>query len=131
MLTPAETGRIRRTISKGWKMLLGLPTLLATILGVVTAILSLVPRISVSALEAQDPAIPFPAPFSVSSDGPLGISKVKMSCILIHISDFTGHEFVTDSATTNFFLDISRMEPGEREIVPGLVESGGSRLRAR
>jgi hypothetical protein len=118
MLTPAEKGVVRRSISKGWKILLGLITLLATILGVVTAILSLVPKISVSALEAQDPAIPFPAPFSVSNDSPLGINKVKMSCILIHISDFTGHEFVTDAATTNFFPDISHMEPGEQATLP-------------
>src|SRR5579864_8182428 len=83
MLTPAEQGRIRRTVSKSWKITAGLLTLLATILGVVTAILSLVPKISVSALEAQDPAIPFPAPFSVSNDSSLGINKVKMSCILI------------------------------------------------
>ncbi len=118
MLTPAEKGFVRRTISTGWKILFGLITLLATILGVVTAILSLVPKISVSALEAQNPAIPFPAPFAVSNDSPLGVNKVKMSCILISISDFTGHEFVKDAATTNFFPDILRMEPGERATLP-------------
>jgi hypothetical protein len=93
-------------------------SLVATPLGIVTGALSLVPKISVSALEAQDPAIPFPAPFSVSSDGSLGIEKVKMSCVLIHVSDFTGHEFVTDAATTNFFPDIRHMEPGERATLP-------------
>ncbi len=118
MLAPAEKALVRRTISKTWRIVAWLLTVAATSLGVVTGYLTLVPKISVSALEAQNPAIPFPAPFSVSNDSPLGINKVKMSCILIHVSDFTGHEFLRDTATTNFFPDISHMEPGERATLP-------------
>ena len=114
-----ESGKTKATIPqilKPLKILVGLITLLATILGLVTGYLSLIPRISVVQNQPLNVSDPFSTPFILSNDGPLGVNELEFSCLVFKV-DQTGGGGVT-GAETSMGLAAKRMEPGERATIP-------------
>jgi len=107
---------LRRTISKSWKIALGGITLVATILGVVTGYLTLVPKVSVSQNQPLDPKDLFSTPFVVTNEGPLGINDVQIRCLILDVR--SGGMTIQNIQTTSDELRVRSMETAERGTFP-------------
>jgi hypothetical protein len=106
------------TIAITWKLIVGTVSGVGLLLGLVTAILSLLPRLSVSNLESLDPDDPFSTPFVVSNDGVLGINDVVLSCILVRLESATQHWAVEGFRSVGYAPTIPRLDPGEQGTAP-------------
>jgi hypothetical protein len=105
---------------------------LATILGLVTGYIALLPRVSVSQNEQLDPSDPFSSPFVVSNDGPLPMERVRFRCGIVSASYEHGPKVEGGSNFGSSFIfapDASgnmppqnfgavEMNPGERSTIP-------------
>jgi len=117
-----ESVFLGRTISRSLKILAGAVTLIATSLGIVTAYLSLIPRISVSQTQPLDPADPFSAQFIVSNDGPLGINDVAFDCAILNVNTLHNNRISTSYIRPKALKDLG-MEVGEKATVPCVFRS--------
>jgi hypothetical protein len=107
--------RAKTVANTSWKSLV----FLATVLGVVSGWVAMIPKISVSQSQPLDPNDPFSTPFVVSSDGPLPIENVKFFCT-IHTLTTTGASVIgeTGNLFTSPMFNSPEMSPGERATVP-------------
>lgn len=112
----AELGTSARTISRISKWLVGGITLVATSLGIVTAYLSLIPRLSASPTQSLDLNNPFSALFIMSNDGPLGINDLDFSCHIYNVGSVL--DASVSAITTRMNIRSKRMEPGEKISAP-------------
>lgn len=87
---------------------------LATLLGIASGWVAMVPRISVSQTQALDPTDPFSTPFIVENQGPLPMMNVVVNCALGNTSAGAWQMMMGDS-------DIFQMSPEQhfKEVLPG------------
>jgi hypothetical protein len=105
-----------------WKFVV----VLSVIVGLIAALLTFLPRLSMSSSESLDPSTPFSTPFVVSNDGLLSINDVTCYCLIrrVVIAD-RGDITVSNNIVYSDSLPVPNLAPGEKTTVscPPLLPS--------
>jgi hypothetical protein len=113
----SKPGRITRVLRLSGIVVTGA----ATLIGIVTGLLSLLPRISASQSDPLNTLQALSASFVISNDGPVGINDVELDCIIFKIESKT-QNFAFEGPTRVTAPDnyASYLGPGERITTPCL-----------
>jgi len=113
-----EISKLRSTIAKTWKKILGTTFLLAALVGIASGVIYFLPKVSVSWSAPLDPQNPFSTPFTVSNDGPLPIWNVEFYC-RAHLIKSAGNASISGGAKlAGGIAPIKKMPPNERVDIP-------------
>jgi hypothetical protein len=117
---PAKEGQLSlAAIPRTWRIIGAVLSGTCVLLGLLTGVLTLLPRLSVSNLEALNPADPFTTPFVVSNDGYLGVNNVRFSCLLYSLLNEKQHIVMRGGAESiNYASPVRRLPAGERATIP-------------
>jgi hypothetical protein len=83
---------LRRSLSWAWKAVVAF----SIVLGVIAAVVSFLPRVSVSSSESLNPQTPFAAPFVVSNDGVIKITDVSTQMLVRRVMVAVGKDIVIE-----------------------------------
>jgi hypothetical protein len=104
----------KETLDISWKV----AVFLATVLGIASGWVAMIPHVSASQSQSLNPIDPFATPFVLSNDGPLPLENVTFSCVVYTIktadgSGISGEGKATGGfATPNMYSD--EIDPGEK-----------------
>lgn len=103
-----KTPKFWRGASFAWKAV----GAVALALGVLSAILSFLPRLSVSPLAAMHEPNPFSTLFAVSNDGPVALNDVECSCKIANLQTTRPDIFIAGNEVADPVVKV--LEPNEK-----------------
>lgn len=112
-LEPVHTPSLaRRIVTKTWKGIVSVGVLVT-----LTGLLSLLPKVSVSAARLLDPQAPFSAPFVISNDGYLPVHDITFRCVVRYVEHADrGRVIVSPHGITSGQV-IAVIDPTEKSTV--------------